>query len=37
MSIFYSELPTMTRHVTCSKLARYEENIGDKKLSLLVI
>ena len=30
----YSELAQQNSDVTCSKLSRYEENIGDKKLSL---
>ena len=29
----YSELARLTREVTCFKLQRYGENIGDKKLS----
>ena len=33
-SILYSELATMTRHVTWPKLQRYGENITDQKLFL---
>ena len=34
ISILYSELAPLTRDVTCSKLQRYGENTGDKKLSV---
>ena len=33
-SYLYCELAPLTRDVTCSKLQRYRENIGDKKLSM---
>ena len=33
-SVLYSELAPLTHGITCSKLWRYEENIGDKKLPL---
>ena len=33
-SILYSELAPMTRDETCSRLQRYGENVGDKKLSV---
>ena len=33
-SVLYSQLDTLTFDVTCSKLLRYEENIGNKKLSV---
>ena len=34
VAVLSCELAPLTRDVTCSKLQRYGENIGDKKLSV---